>query len=267
MTPADLASAAAYITARGTPIEVARLRNLLYGESAPAEVREQFERAQRGDGGWSPPWAPEYSSVDATCFQLALADQLGIERRSALFIDAVRFLAERQRADGYWEEETEVADHAPPWAQPGDTAARLYLTANCGFWSAMTGLLPTAARDAAAYLSYHVRESGELPSFLQAHWLAVALWQQRGLVDEAAKTLSYLAARLGDLSAGNLAWMIVTLREGGVPAADAAVAGALDRLLMLSLPEGHWPSDEGIENSVHVTIEALKALQLCGRLP
>jgi len=267
MTPSDLENVLAYVRERGTATELARLRYLLSGESAPADVRESFERAQRSDGGWSPPWAPDYSSVDATCFQLALADQLGLDRRSPLFIDALRFLAERQRADGYWEEEEEMAAAAPPWAQPGDTAARLYVTANCGFWAAVTGLVPTAARDAAAYLSYHLHEDGELPSFLQTHWLSAALWQQRGLVDEANKTLSYLAARVGDLSAGNLAWMIIALREGGVAAADAAISGALDRLLALRLPEGHWPSDEGIENSVHVTIEALKALQLCGRLP
>lgn len=255
-----------YVQERGTAVEQARLRYLLHGESAPTDVREQFERGQRGDGGWSPPWAAEYSSVDATCFQLAQADQLGFDRRSPLFIDAVRFLAERQRADGYWEEEADVADAAPPWAQPSETAARLYLTANCGFWTAVTGLVPTAARDAAAYLSYHLRANGELPSFLQTHWLAAALWQQRGLVDEAAKSLGYLAGQAGDLSAGNLAWMIVALREGGVPAADAAIGAALDRLLALRDPDGHWPTDEGIENSVHVTIEALKALQLCGRL-
>lgn len=105
-----------------------------------------------------------------------------------------------------------------------------------------------------------------MPSFLQTHWLAAALWQQRGLVDEAAKTLGYLATQVDKLSAGNLAWLVVALREGGVPAADAAVVAALDRLLAWRDPAGHWPSDEGIENSVHVTIEALKALQLCGRL-
>ncbi len=267
MKPFDLEPALAYVRERGTAAELARLRYLLEGDAAPADLREAFERAQRSDGGWSPLWAPDYSSVDATCFQLTLADQLGFDRRSPLFIDAVRFLAERQRADGYWEEEEEVATAAPPWAQPGDTAARLYLTANCGFWTAVTGMVPTAARDAAAYLSYHVRENGELPSFLQAHWLSAALWQQRGLVDEANRTLGYLATQVEGLSAGNVAWMIIALREGGVPVAGAAIRAALDRLLALRLPEGHWPSDEGIENSVHVTIEALRALQLCGRLP
>ena len=267
MNESDVQAAVAYVNERATAVEQARLRYLLRGEPAPADVREQFERSQRNDGGWSAPWSPEYSSLDATCYQLAQADQLGIDRRSSLVIGPVRFLAERQNVDGYWEEEAEVAGMAPIWAQPGETAARLYVTANCGYWSALIGLTPTAARDAAAYLSYHLKEDGEIPSFLQAHWLSAALWQQRGLVDEASKTLGYLAERMADLSAGNLAWMIIALREGGVPAAAPAVAGALDRLLVLRDSAGHWPSDEGIENSVHVTIEALKSLQLCGRLP
>lgn len=266
MDTSQFQTAIEYVGQKGTDVERARLRYLLDGEAAAADVLEQFERSQRGDGGWAAQWAPGYTSLDATCYGLAQADQLGIDSRSPLIIDAVRFLAERQHPDGYWEEEAEAAGSAPPWAQPGDTAARLYLTANCGFWSAMTGLVPTAARDAAAYLSFHLRENGELPSFLQTHWLSAALWQQRGLVDEAAKTVDYLAKRVGDLSAGNLAWMIIALREGGVPAANATVTGALDRLLALREPEGHWPSDEGSENSVHVTIEALMALQLCGRL-
>ncbi len=100
-----------------------------------------------------------------------------------------------------------------------------------------------------------------MPSFMQTHWLAAGLWQQRGMTDEAGKTLRYLAGRVGELSAGNLAWLVIALREGGVPAADATVRAGLDRLLALRDPSGHWPSDEGIENSVHVTIEALYALR------
>ena len=97
MNESDVQAAVAYVNERGTAVEQARLRYLLRGEPAPADVREQFERSQRNDGGWSAPWSPEYSSLDATCYQLAQADQLGIDRRSSLVIDAVRFLAERRR--------------------------------------------------------------------------------------------------------------------------------------------------------------------------
>jgi hypothetical protein len=183
-----------------------------------------------------------------------------------MIIDAARFLAERQHLDGSWEEDPVEAANAPLWARPGDAAARLYVTANCGFWLAATGLVPPAAHDAATYLSFHLNEDGSLPSFPHAHWLATALWQRQGMTDEAAKGLAYLRGRAPALSAGNLAWMILALREGGVPADNESVRAALARLVELRDPAGHWPSDEGADNAAHVTIEAIRALQLCGQL-
>jgi hypothetical protein len=147
------------------------------------------------------------------------------------------------------------------WAKPGDDAARLYITANCGFSVAAAGLVPSAAHDAAIYLSYHLKEDGSLLSFPHAHWLATALWQMQGMTDEAGKGLEYLRGVLPNLSAGNLAWMVLALQQGGVPAGHATVASALDRLVELREPDGHWPSDEGADNAVHITIEAIKALQ------
>ena len=266
MNPADLQPAIDYVQRHGTPVERARLRYLLYGEPIPDDVREQLERSQRGDGGWAPFWSPEYSSLDATCYQLAIADQLGIDNRSLMVVDAVRFLVERQHFDGSWEEDPAEAENAPIWARPGDTAAGLYVTANCAFWVAMTGLVPSATHDAATYLSFHVGENGALPSFPHAHWLAAAVWQHQGMEDEAGKALAYLLERITDLSAGNLAWMILALHQGGVAAENEAMIAAADRLIDLRDPAGHWPSDEDAGNVVHVTIEAIRALQLAGRI-
>lgn len=266
MHQTDIQPAVDYVQQQGTAVERARLGHILHGEPAPADVREQLERSQRGDGGWAAFWATDYSSLDATCFQLALADQLGIDRRSLMIIDAARFLAERQQLDGSWEEDPAEAADAPLWAKPGDDAARLYVTANCGFWLAVTGLVPPAAHDAATYLSFHLNEDGSLPSFPHAHWLATALWQRQGMTDEAAKGLAYLRSRAPELSAGNLAWMILALREGGVAAEHETVRAALVRLVALRDPAGHWPPDEGAGNAAHVTIETIKALKLCGQL-
>ena len=266
MNTADLQPATDYVQRHGTPIERARLRHLLYGDPVPDDAREQFERSQRSDGGWAAFWAPDYSSLDATCYQLAMADQLGIGSRSLMVVDAVRFLVERQHLDGSWEEDPVEAENAPIWARPGDTAAGLYVTANCAFWVAMTGLVPSAAHDAATYLSFHVGENGALPSFPHAHWLATAVWRHQGMEDEAGKGLAYLRGRVPELSAGNLAWMILALHQGGVAAGDETISAAADRLIELRDPAGHWPSDEEANNSVHVTIEAIRALQLAGRI-
>ncbi len=261
MNQTELDRAVEFVQQHGNATERARLDFILHGRPAPAEVREQLERSQRSDGGWAAFWSPDYSSLDATCYQLALADQLGIDRRALLVIDAVRFLAERQHLDGSWEEDPAEAENAPIWAKPGDAAARLYVTANCGFWVAATGLVPSAAHDAATYLSYHLKEDGSLPSFPHAHWLSIALWQLQSMTDEAEKGLAYLRGVLPKLSAGNLAWMALALCQGGIPAGNDTVVAALEQLAALREPEGHWPSDEGADNAVHVTVEAIKALQ------
>lgn len=266
MKRSGLQSAIDYVQRRGSAIERARLRFILDGESPPDDVRDQLERSQRSDGGWSPYWAPDYSSLDATCYQLSQIDQMGIERTSQMAIDAVRFLVERQHYDGSWEEDPIEAAGAPVWAVPGDEAAGLYVTANCAFWVAMTGLVPSAAHDAAMYLSFHLGETGALPSFSQTHWLATAVWQHQGMTDEAQKSLHYLRGIVDDLSAGNLAWMVMALRQGGVRADDETVRIALGRLVELRDEAGHWPSDEGADNSAHVTIEAIRALKLCDAL-
>ncbi len=265
MNLSDLQPAIDYVLQHGTPAERARLRHALHGEPPPADVHEQLELSQRGDGGWAPFWAPDYSSLDATCYQLAQADQLGIDRLALPIIDAIRFLIERQRPDGSWEEEPPEPDAAPIWARPGDVAAGLYVTANCGFWVAVTGLVPSAAHDAATYLSFHLGAAGELPSFPHTHWLATAVWQRLGMSDEANKGLGNLQRRVDELSAGNLAWLILALAKGGVAADHPTVVAALEQLLARRDPAGHWPSDEGSDNAAHVTVEALIALQLYGK--
>lgn len=266
MNLTDLQPAIDYVQRHGSPVERARLAHLLYGETVPDDVREQFERSQRSDGGWAAFWAPDYSSLDATCYQLAIANQLGIDDRSLVVVDAIRFLVERQHLDGSWEEDPTEAQNAPIWAVPGDTAAGLYITANCAYWVAMTGLVPSAARDAATYLSFHLGENGALPSFAHTHWLATAVWRHQAMDDEAAKGLAYLRKQIPVLSAGNLAWMILALRQGGVAATKSTVSAAVDRLIELRDPGGHWPTDEGADNTAHVTVEAIHALQLGGRL-
>ncbi len=71
-------TALAFVRANGDPIEQARLHSLLTQECPTSVVMQQVFTGQREDGGWSPFWAPDDSSLDATCFRLAQAEQLGI---------------------------------------------------------------------------------------------------------------------------------------------------------------------------------------------
>src|SRR5579875_1706631 len=64
----DTQAAIAFIRSTGDPVEQAHLRYLLDREPPTPAIKREMFAAQRGDGGWSPFWATEYSLLDATCF-------------------------------------------------------------------------------------------------------------------------------------------------------------------------------------------------------
>jgi Prenyltransferase and squalene oxidase repeat len=269
--PADYERAVAFILAHGSGVELNALNELEGGDrpNAPSsdEVERQVLEGQRADGGWSPFWAPDYSSLDATCYRLAQAEMAGLSILQAAF----DFLRSRQRSEGSWEEDESVRDLAPPWATPGDLAARLYLTANCGWWlvngmaHGAQGYEDEAAR-AGAYLERNQAEDGSLPSFLQTHWLAAALWirleeGQPDLPEQATRALDRLAIQLGDETpAGALGWMLTTLAGLGVPEEHPSITQAVALLSEQQRPDGGWTSEDGPERDAWVTLQALTTL-------
>jgi len=259
-------AAIAFVNVRGSPTEQARLRYLLDGEHPTPEVVHQLLAGQREDGGWSPFWATDYSSLDATCFRLAKAEQLGLAANETAIRLALAFLAHRLRDDGSWEEEEHVAALAPPWATPGNLASRLYLTANCGFWLAAFAETSENAHQAATYLQAHLNDDDHLPTFLHAHWLAGGLWYRLHWQTEAKRIFNYLQRQLPALPASNLAWLMTTLLLAGAPTTEPLIEQAASLLAQSQEEDGRWPSEGGSERDVHATLEAMRALRLCGYL-
>ena len=100
MTTSTIAKAIQFVVEQGNTIELARLRYLREHVPPEAAIIAQFAEMQRPDGGWSPFWAADYSSVDATCYHLTQADQLGVDQQAAVVQRAIDFLLSRQRDDG-----------------------------------------------------------------------------------------------------------------------------------------------------------------------
>jgi hypothetical protein len=269
--PADYERAVAFILAHGSGVELRALNELEGGDQyevpPSSEVKQQLLEGQRLDDGWAPFWAHGYSSLDATCYRLAQAELAG----RSLPQMALEFLRSRQRPDGSWEEDESVRDLAPPWSTPGDLAARLYLTANCGWWL-INGMAHRAQGDedeaarAGAYLEQYQAEDGSLPSFMQTHWLAAALWTrlecgEPDLPEQAKRALDYLVTRLdGETPAGALGWMLTTLAPLGLPSEYPAIAKALTLLSEQQRADGGWTSEDGPERDAWVTMQAVTVL-------
>jgi len=270
----DATKAISFVEQHGDPVELARLRYVLSGER-PAEAAVAAALAgQRDDGGWAPSWANDYSALETTCHRLSLAEQLGVEPSAAWgagrrVIRALTFLTGRQRVDGSWEEDAAAATpDAPPWVKPGDPAARLYLTANCGYWLAVRGgpARSSAAMAAADALEQEMMEDGRLPSYAHAHWLAAGLFHRLDHALAAGRVLDRLRLYfLPDLAAGGLAWLLTSIGAAGVPARHPTVRAAAIRLGQSQRSDGRWVSEDDQERDVHTTLEALRALRWFGR--
>ncbi|HZR44131.1 MAG TPA: prenyltransferase/squalene oxidase repeat-containing protein [Ktedonobacteraceae bacterium] len=265
----DLDQAIAFVMEYGSPVDLARLKYLLAREVPGRETIEMLFAGQLPEGGWAPFWAADYSSLDATCFHLAQADQMGLTAREISIQRAIDFLVHRQRSDGSWQEEGARLAEAPLWVKCGNEAATLYLTANCGFWVALllTGRGP-ASIQASQFLHARLLSDGSLPSFLHANWLAAGLWYRLGEYATAELVLIYLSQRLeGDAFAtSNLSWLITSLCAVGVPITHPLINRAAGLLAERQNANGCWPSEDGPDWNVHTTLEALRALRICQKL-
>ena len=255
-----------FINENGAQVEHARLEYTLHGIQPPAEIVDLFSSDQNPDGSWSPFWAPGYSSLDATCFHLAQAYQLGIDQQAPPWIKAILFVSERRNDDGTWEEDISIRESAPPWVEPGDQSAKLYLTSNCSYWLALNSALRDKVRKSAEYLAENLDETGRMPSFIQTHWLTAGVLHSTGMAKQTRLVMGYLQKRLDDFSASNLTWLITAIIAAEIPAGHALIQGALNRLTSMQQEDGSWHSDDGADFNLHTTLEALFALKMGVRI-
>lgn len=269
----DIDAAIGYVVAHGDQVDRARLSYLRTGARPAPGIVARTEVGQATDGGWPATWDGTVASIDATCFRLGELDDLGALDGPAAR-QALRWLADRQDADGGWDEDPKLADVAPAWARPGDPEARLYLTAIAGFWLTVAGLdarpgqppveradggYPQAVQAAAGYISGRLHPDGTWPSYLAAGWWGAAVLHRQAMFYDSARMQLVLGDRLPGMSPADVASLLRTLRQVGVADDDWLVKAGLRRLADTQRTDGGWPSDDGPAFDVHTTLTALRA--------
>jgi len=248
-----------YIRQHGNPTDIAQLEWLLEQKKVSSTIFDTVFSHQRHDGGFAAPWAVDYSSIDTTCHFLDQGKKFGLDSTYPALGKATRFLLQNQQNNGRFAEADNVATCAPPWANPTTPGADLYLTANAGIWLAMAPNTHEAAKDSAAYLKQKLDPStGQLPSFLNTHWLAAGLFWLVADQKTAALLINHLQERLPDLTAPNLAWLLDTLLTAGVPHDNILIQSASQKLEGMQEENGRFPGPEG--QIVHTTLTALSVL-------
>ena len=212
MAGADLDRAEAYVREHGDAVARGRLEALLGGEPNPEAVAT-LAAGQNEDGGWPATGRGGASSLDATCYRLDHAEDLGDAVPRAGRAGARLPRPRGAGDDGFWEEDARLRDVAPPWARPGDEAAALYVTSSCAFWLARHGR-PAADRAAGA-IAVWIGPDGTLPTFMPGAWLAAGALALLGRDLHARLVLQALEPRTPDLDEAALAWLANALAAAG----------------------------------------------------
>jgi hypothetical protein len=246
---ADLERAERYVREHGDALAVGRLETLLGGSPGDEAVAKLVE-GQNDDGGWPATWSGDASSLDATCYRLDHAEDLGDSVAEPVG-RALDFLAARRGDDGFWEEDAALREVAPPWARPGDDQAALYVTSNCAFWLARHRR-PEADRAGGA-IAVWIAPDGTLPTFFPGAWLAAGALALLGRDLHARLVLQALEPRTPELDEAALAWLATALALAGLSVEPVASA-ARKRLAHLQQRNGSWADDPA------TTVTAIRAL-------
>jgi len=256
----NLEKAVHYIQSRGSEELQARLHYILTGERPSATQLQSFFSGQMPSGGFPDVIADEYASIGSTCYELASAEQMGLDADEPAVARMLQFLLDRQQSDGRFGEDEAIAEYATEWNMPGSLPAELSLTATAGFWLTLFGQRDAALR-AANFLLQHLNiVDGELETFEYGRWLAGALWWQFGLTGSAETVFETLREDVLKMNNSSRAQLLSELQLAGVPRDHWLVQAAAARLETMQEEDGSYYAYDNIDE--YTTLEVVRGLLL-----
>jgi len=178
----DTAKSVCFILDKGSGLEKARIRWLLYGAKPEPNVILPLRELQNADGGFPFDMAKgKLGTIDNTLVALWWMEELGL-LASTIADRAYDFLLARQKDDGGWDEAPAIAQYdLPPWVRPGELGTRLYLSSYAAYWLAIAGHRTTPAfRRAVDFVARHQDEDGRFFGYFHSTWIATSVLLMAG---------------------------------------------------------------------------------------
>lgn len=249
-----LARAAAFVAARGAPLDGLRLEAIL-GRRPAAEARAAIEALQRADGAFAPlPGRAPAGACEAAADALEALFGVGVQGGPAIE-RAVAFLAAAQARDGSW---ADAPDAAP--------AERVALTARLAGALARTPYArPGALARAGAFLEAHAPDApceGGAPAELAAlaHYFANAPDERADEVLQRCGRELERGFRSGTCDAVGVVRVLLACDARALPGARLEAAELATALLSAQAQDGGWPAPGGDAARVAATLDAALAL-------
>jgi squalene cyclase len=264
----DGAPSVSFIEERGTDLEKARMRHVLFGAPPEPGVVDPLVRLQNPDGGFPCGMVQgNPSAVHKTVNGLWWLDELGM-LASPSAGKAFGYLFDVQRGDGGWDEKPDIARYGlPPWIRPGDLETRVYLSSYAAYWLAAGGHVTHPAFQAALrFLLQHRDETGRFHGFHHSTWIATSVFamagsEHAGIAKQGLEAL--LDRPLPDWPVEHICWALAYLGRAGLPGEHPLIERGLAELLHRRRSDGSWASPED-ESGAVTTTQALKVLKHYG---
>jgi hypothetical protein len=161
----DTAKSVRFILDRGSGLEKARIRWILYGVEPEPNVTLRLSELQNADGGFPFDMVKgNLSTIDSTLVALWWMEELGM-LASATADRTYTHLLTVQQDDGGWDEDPAIAQYdLPPWVRPGELGTRLYLSSYAAYWLAVAGYQTVPAfRKVLDFVVRHQDETRHVP--------------------------------------------------------------------------------------------------------